>query len=157
MAVLVKMYMLSLSLKILASFKITLTSLQWLQLSCPARLCLVWRIPGLPRLYSSSAPAISSEYSPCRESWNTMIHNHFNFSYLAKVPSACRASGHSSFAPTLGLAVLPECACMDSPGTLSPYQAVLQSASKLPSTHSPYTDDHTQDHSFMFRISSCST
>lgn len=99
MALLVRIYMFSQYLKFLAPCKIILTNLQPLQLSGPARMCLVWGTPGPPSLCSSSAPTIASEYSLCRESQNTTVYNHFSFCSPAKLLSACRALGHSSLHP----------------------------------------------------------
>lgn len=48
--------------------------------------------------------------------------------------------------------------CVESPRTPRPYQPQFQPASKSHQAHTVYIgDDHTQDHYFKFRRSSCST
>lgn len=62
--------------------------------SCfPSRTSAAWKVPSPPGLHCTSAPDILPKYSLCGKCWD---NTNFSFSYPAKMPSVCRASGDPS-------------------------------------------------------------
>ena len=70
-------------------------------------------------------PALQSNL--CAESKNTLVYIHFCISYLAKVPSLCRALGSPQLAPTLLSAIPVGHLCTESSRTSSPTHHISSS------------------------------